>query len=100
MILKAQLVLKSYSKETLFLYIKYLKAIASKINLNFSTFNLPKRRKVITLLKSPHVNKKAKEQFEIKYFKTVIFFKDGINLQIIKSILANRPKSISLKIKI
>ena len=100
MILKTKFVLKSYSKETLSLYIDYLNIISSKLNLTFSTFNLPKERKVITLLKSPHVNKKAKEQFEIKYFKTLIFFDKGINIKIIKNILANRPKSVHLKIKI
>ena len=100
MILKTKFVLKSYSQETLSLYINYLNIISSKLNLTFSTFNLPKKRKVITLLKSPHVNKKAKEQFEIKYFKTLIFFDKGINIKIIKNILANRPKSVHLKIKI
>lgn len=50
-----------------------------------------KRKKVITILKSPHVNKKAQEQFEIKLyslqftlnvnqiFKTLFFFKKAKN---------------------
>ena len=99
MISKTQLTLKSYSKETLSLYINYLKFIFLKLNLSSSIFNFPKKRKVITLLKSPHVNKKAKEQFEVKYFKTSIFLKKGLSLKVVKSILVNKPKSVSLKIK-
>jgi small subunit ribosomal protein S10 len=60
----------------------------------------PSKRKMITLLKSPHVNKKAKEQFEIKYFKTLISFNGNLSLKIVKVLLSNKPKSISLKIKI
>jgi len=98
--LKTQLILKSYSKESLFLYIKFLQVVALKLKLSLSIFSFPKKRKTITLLKSPHVNKKAKEQFEIKNFKTLISFNGGLNLKVVKIILANKPKSISLKIKI
>jgi ribosomal protein S10 len=41
-----------------------------KKKFNNITFYFPKKKnkKVITLLKSPHVNKTAQEQFEVKYF--------------------------------
>lgn len=99
MTFRTQLTLRSYSKEILSLYINYLKIIFLKLDINSSIFNFPKKRKVITLLKSPHVNKKAKEQFEIKYFKTSISFKKGLSLKVVKNILVNKPKCISLKIK-
>jgi hypothetical protein len=42
------------------------------LDLNFNTINKyferKKRRKILTILKSPHVNKKAQEQFESKLF--------------------------------
>jgi len=100
MSLKTKLTLKSYSKESLLLYVNYLKTIGLKLGIPLSIFSFPKKRKFITLLKSPHVNKKAKEQFDIKYFKTLISFNGGLNLNIVKNILMNKPKSISLKIKI
>jgi small subunit ribosomal protein S10 len=98
--LKTQLRIKSYSKETLSLYIAYLQGIFFKLKLSTSVFNFPQKKKIITLLKSPHVNKKAKEQFEIKYFKASISFKNSVSLSLIKNILTNKPKSVSLKIKI
>jgi len=82
------------------MYTSYLQIIALRLKMKSSTFSFPKEKKRITLLKSPHVNKKAKEQFEIKYFKTLICFDCCLNLKILKNILANKPKSILLKIKI
>jgi len=99
MTFRTQLTLKSYSKDTLSLYINYLKIVFLKLGINSSVFSFPNKRKVITLLKSPHVNKKAKEQFEINYFKTSIFFTKGLSLKVVKNILVNKPKSVSLKIK-
>jgi small subunit ribosomal protein S10 len=96
---KVQLILKSYSKESLSLYVSHLQILILRLNIKASIFNFPKKRKVITLLKSPHVNKKAKEQFELKYFKTSIFFTNGLSLKVVKNILVNKPKSVSLKIK-
>lgn len=70
---------------------KFLYFFKKNVNKNFNTVNLyfpkKKNKKVITLLKSPHVNKTAQEQFEIRFFtiqlkivttqvfKFLIFFK-------------------------
>lgn len=35
--------------------------------------NLPNKKKKITLLKSPHVNKKSREQIEIRYYKRILY---------------------------
>ena len=40
--------------------------------INFKYIPLPKQRKRITLLKSPHVHKKAREQFEMSRKKSCI----------------------------
>lgn len=51
---------------------KFLYFFKKNVNKNFNTINLyfpkKKNKKVITLLKSPHVNKTAQEQFEIRFF--------------------------------
>ena len=46
---------------------------ANKFDLtNISKVNLKKKKKKFTLLKSPHVHKKAREQFELCVYKSVI----------------------------
>ena len=59
------------------------------MGIKFSIFFLPIKRKRITLLKSPHVNKTAREQFEIKHydvFEIEIFYK----FSVLKWILLNK----------
>jgi len=47
------------------IYIQYLKKY---LPVKTSIINLPTKKSRISLLKSPHVNKKAQEQFEQKNF--------------------------------
>jgi len=42
---------------------------------DYSIFFLQKNKKKYTLNKSPHVNKKAREQFETRIYKAIIFLK-------------------------
>ena len=53
----------------------------------------------ITLLKSPHVNKSAREQFEIKYYRVVIQLNEDINHKILETLLVDKPKSVSVSVK-
>lgn len=57
----------SKNKRQLKIFLKFFKR---NLRINFfyinKTFNKKKNKKIITLLKSPHVNKTAQEQFEIK----------------------------------
>ena len=39
---------------------------------NVRGWSLPKRRHLITVLRSPHVNKKSREQFEIRTHKRLL----------------------------
>jgi small subunit ribosomal protein S10 len=88
--------LKSIDKISLNLYINFLKEKIKLYNKQYSIFNLPKKIKRITLLKSPHVNKKAREQFEIKIYTVIIKIK--IDLFKLKSLLINKPKTVIIKI--
>jgi len=94
-----QLKIKSLSQESLNLYKEFLKITLKKININFSLFNLPTKKKRITLLKSPHVNKSSREQFEIKYFNTIIQVKSILNPNLLKILLINKPKIVTVSIK-
>jgi len=93
--------IKTSCNVTLKTYTYYLQKIFNQLQINVSIFYLPMTSKKITLLKSPHVFKKAKEQFELREYKAVIKIKEN-NLERLESVklaLFNRPKSIQLKIK-
>ena len=69
--MKIQLKIKSIDQKSLTIYLKKVKKILEIIGVNYNLFNMPIKRKRITLLKSPHVNKTAREQFEIKSYKVI-----------------------------
>lgn len=97
-----QLIIKSCCKYTLKTYTTFLELLFSKIGQKSSTFYLPATQRKITLLKSPHVNKKAKEQFQISTYKAVLSLNNkdiNFSLHQFSTFLLNKPKTISIKIK-
>mgnify|MGYP000857549187 FL=1 len=100
MITKYQLKIQSVNKMALTVYLLSLQAFLKKLNVFYSVINLPVRKKRITLLKSPHVNKSAREQFEVKTYKTVLTLSNlSYSAKIIKLLTINKPKTIVLSIK-
>lgn len=96
-----KLSLVSNNNNLLLAYCNYLKSVCKKFNIDFKFSSQPMQIKRITLLKSPHVNKKAKESFELRTYKMSLFFtmkKRFKSLMILDSILKNKPKFIKLKI--
>ncbi len=93
--------LKSSCIHTLQAYSSYLEQVFKHLSIDFSIFYLPRVSKKITLLKSPHVYKKAKEQFELREYKAVIKFElnSTSTVDSMKFALYNKPKCIKLKIK-
>merc|ERR1711991_579617 len=57
-----KITIKTFNLNVLNLYLFFLKKAFHKLGIKFSIFFLPIKRKRITLLKSPHVNKTAREQ--------------------------------------
>ena len=55
-----------------------LASLAKTKNLKFSSISLPMKRKKLTILKSPHVNKKAKEQFEVRLYNGLALFQSNV----------------------
>ena len=91
----------SNNSNLLLAYCNYLKSVCTKFNIRFKFSAQPMQIKRITLLKSPHVNKKAKESFELRTYKMSLSFslkRRYKNLMILNSILKNKPKFIKLKI--
>ena len=94
-----QITICSIDKTLLGIYLTFLKNILKKLNVVYTSTNLPLKIKKITLLKSPHVHKKAREQFEIKKFKKLFIIK---NLKLSKYLIfvfLNKPKFIKIKVK-
>jgi len=97
--MKYQIKVKSLNKQSALLYQTFLKSILEKRNIKFSVFNLPLKRKRITLLKSPHVNKSSREQFEIKFYSYILQTDKKLNSYVFKLLFLNKPKSVSLFLK-
>jgi ribosomal protein S10 len=94
-----KIIINSSSKKSLNLYCYFLNFLFKKLNTKKSFFNFPTTKKRITLLKSPHVYKKSKEQFEIKTYSSIIIVKCKIEIKTLKYLLLNKPKSVILKLK-
>lgn len=57
------------------------KKISLPLNIKntFKVISLPKTRKLFTVLRSPHVDKKSREQFEFSYYKKKILIENKNN---------------------
>ena len=97
--LKYQIKIKSLHKESVKLYINFLQKMLRKIKVNFSIIALPENKNRVTLLKSPHVNKSAREQFEIRYYRTLLKIKSDIDHKTLELLLINKPKSVTVSVK-
>ena len=67
--------LQSYNLVSLNLIKKKLTLFGLNYHLKCSSINLPVEKKKFTILKSPHVNKKARDQYEILILNRLIILK-------------------------
>jgi len=61
-----------------------LSTLSSHSSLKFFKISFPQKQKRFTILRSPHVHKKSREQFHVQSFKTMIRFhssEDSTNSQ-------------------
>lgn len=81
-------------------YFFFIKILLKKLKIEHKTINLPKKKKLITLLKSPHVNKKALEHFEINKYKKILYLRlKNEKLNFYKFLILNKPKFIKINIR-
>jgi ribosomal protein S10 len=92
---KAFLFYTSLTKKSLYNYKNYISLLLKKFNIDFKIISLPSKKKKKTLLKSPHVTKKAKESFELSFFKFVVII--DFNYELLKILRSNVPNTIHLK---
>ncbi|AFZ64360.1 30S ribosomal protein S10 (mitochondrion) [Nannochloropsis gaditana] len=90
---------QTHNKESFKHFVKTLKFLASAKNLDFSFISMPIEIKKFTVLKSPHVNKKAKERYEIRLYNGLILLKGAfLKNKLIHSINANISSDLLVKI--
>ncbi|AGI48868.1 30S ribosomal protein S10 (mitochondrion) [Nannochloropsis oceanica] len=90
---------QTHNKENSKLFRKTLKLLSKSKNLQFSSISLPIERKRFTVLKSPHVNKKAKEQYEIRFYNGLIVIKGNfLKKELIQSIHAFMSSDLLVKV--
>jgi len=92
----------SLKSKNLFLLNRFTDVIKQLFNLVGTpiVYKVPVKIQKFTVLKSPHVNKKAREQFEIRTYSRVIqLTADNKNLMstLIRAIVFKLPHSILLK---
>jgi len=58
--------------------------------------SLPKTKKNFTLLKSPHVNSKAKEHFKLETYRRLFYLK--VSLTSLRQLLESLPNDLHIKI--
>ena len=57
---------------------------------------LPKQKKIFTLLRSPHVNSKSKEHFQLNKYRRLFYLK--ISLSSLRQFLESLPNDLHIKI--
>ena len=95
-----QLNIKTLNLNSFNIYRHFLEKSFKLLNFEYTFFVLPKKRKRITLLRSPHVNKTSREQFEIHYYKGIFQIKNLKGNNVLNWLLCNKPSTIQTKIKI
>jgi ribosomal protein S10 len=92
---KSFLFYTSLSKKSLHNYKNYVLSLLKKFNIDFKIVSLPLKKKKKNLLKSPHVTKKAKESFELTFFKFVVII--NFDNKLLKILRSNVPNTVHLK---
>lgn len=94
--------LSSVSKKTLDLYKIFFLSCLDVKSFSIKTFDLPKKTGILTLLKSPHVNKRFKESFIHTEHRSLIHISSKNSgvcfFSCYTNILINKPKCISLQL--
>ena len=88
--------IKSVDQNSLIIYKNFLEDVLFKLLIEYKVSNVPATKKRITLLKSPHVNKKSREQFQHTRYKVFFKIKDSLDIRAIKYIISNKPKTVKV----
>lgn len=93
--MKTTLIYRSTSRAQLNLFCNLITSMAHTLRFKISIIRSCIKKKRRTLLKSPHVNKRSKENFELKIYKFKLY--SNLNFFEIKILRSNTPKNIHTK---
>lgn len=94
------IILKTNKKNLLKIYLAFIKNIFIKLNIKYKISQLPRKFKRITILKSPHVYKKAREQFEIRTFSSIIkIYNYNMSFNFLNFFSLNKPNNIKFLLR-
>jgi len=79
---------------------KIIKTVKSTGAIVSGPIPLPTRRTVYTVLRSPHVNKKSREQFEIRAHKRIIDIHNSNNKTVDSLSKLDIPAGVDIEIKL
>nr|YP_004222729.1 ribosomal protein S10 [Glaucocystis nostochinearum]ADW83101.1 ribosomal protein S10 [Glaucocystis nostochinearum] len=68
----ANYIFKSFEKSFLKIYIKFFKILLIKKNIKNSVSFIPLKKQLFTVLSSPHIDKKARNQFIFSEFSNIV----------------------------
>lgn len=87
---------KSLDQNSLVIYKNFLESTLSRLVVAYKVCNIPAAIKRITLLKSPHVNKKSREQFQHTKYKVFFKVESNLSMKILKYIISNKPNTVKV----
>lgn len=88
--------IKSLDRNSLIIYKNFLESTLSKLVVAYKISNIPASVKRITLLKSPHVNKKSREQFQHTKYKVFFKVESNLSMKVLKYIISNKPNTVKV----
>lgn len=88
--------IKSLNRNSILIYKVFIMRILTELNVPFRIINIPRKRTRITLLKSPHVNKKSREQFQLISHKVIFCILTELNILTLKYIILNKPNTVKV----
>ena len=93
--------LKSYWTDLLQDTVEKIAEVASATGATISApVPLPTRKRVYTVLRSPHVNKKSREQFEVRTHQRLIDIKDLSTQTIDRLMELDLPAGVDVEVKL
>jgi ribosomal protein S10 len=88
--------IRSIDQNSLMIYKNFLEDVLFRLVIRYKVSNIPTTKKRITLLKSPHVNKKSREQFQHTRYKVFFKIKNSLDIRAIKYIISNKSKTVKV----
>ncbi|AEI90302.1 30S ribosomal protein S10 [Mycoplasma bovis] len=96
---KVNIKVKSFDHSLADFGAKKIVELATKNNTKFSgPVPLPTKREVVTILRSVHINKKSREQFESRTFQRLIVFIDPSEQTIDKLKRLELPSGVEIQV--